>query len=87
MDNKKINMENLYPYFKGKNSILNLMNNRMGNLGLPNYKVDTVEGAIDISKRLTANGGFSQQDRMIREKRHSLDKATLYSYQGAFVKK
>lgn len=87
MDNKKINMENLYPYFKGKNSILNLMNNRIGNLSLPNYKLDTVEGAIDISKRLAANGGFSQQDRMIREKRRSLDKATLYSYQGAFVKK
>ena len=51
MDNKKINMENLYPYFKGKNSILNLMNNRMGNLGLPNYKLDTVEGAIDIAHR------------------------------------
>jgi hypothetical protein len=34
-----------------------------------------------------AKGGFSQQDRMIRDKRRSLDKAMLYSYQSAWVKK
>jgi hypothetical protein len=33
-----------------------------------------------MAKRLQANGGFPQQDRMIRDKRRSLDKATLYSY-------
>jgi hypothetical protein len=33
-----------------------------------------------MAKRLKANGGFPQQDRMIRDKRHSLDKAVLYSY-------
>jgi hypothetical protein len=32
-------------------------------------------------------GGRTQQERMIRDKRRSLDKALLYSYQGAFVKK
>ncbi len=32
-------------------------------------------------------GGRTQQERMIRDKRRSLDKAVLYSYQGAFVKK
>jgi hypothetical protein len=36
------NMEELYPYFKGKNSALRLMNTRMGNLDLPKYKPDTV---------------------------------------------
>lgn len=63
------------------------MNTRMGNQDLPRYKPDTVEGATEMAKRLQANGGFPQQDRMIRDKRRSLDKATLYSYQGAWVKK
>ena len=80
-------IEELYPYFKGKNSNLRLMNARMGNLDLPRYKPDTVPGAIDMAKRLESKGGFPQQDRMIRDKRRSLDKATLYSYQAAKVKK
>ena len=80
-------MEELFPYFKGKNSNLRLMNTRMGNQDLPRYKPDTVDGIVDMSKRLQAKGGYPQQDRMIRDKRRSLDKATLYSYQGALVKK
>ena len=85
VDNNQL--EELYPYFKGQNSALRLMNNRMGNLDLPRYKPDTVQGAKEIAKRLESQGGFPQQDRMIRDKRRSLDKATLYSYQGAKVKK
>ena len=80
-------MEELFPYFKGKNSNLRLMNTRMGNLDLPRYKPNTVQGEIDMAKRLESKGGFPQQDRMIRDKRRSLDKATLYSYQAAKVKK
>ena len=80
-------MEELFPYFKGKTSTLRLMNNRLGNQDLPRYKPDTVEGANEMAKRLTAHGGFPQQDRMIRDKRRSLDKAVLYSYQGALIKK
>ena len=87
MENINHDMKELYPYFKGKNSVLRLMNTRMGNLDLPKYKPDTVQGAIDMAKRLDSKGGFSQQDRMIRDKRRSLDKATLYSYQSALVKK
>lgn len=83
----KIAMEGLYPYFKGKTASLSLMNARMGNLDSPLYKPDTVEGALDLAKRLKVQGGYPQQDRMIRDKRRSLDKATLYSYQGAWVKK
>ena len=63
------------------------MNTRMGNQDLPRFKPDTVEGAVEMAKRLKANGGFPQQDRMIRDKRRSLDKALLYSYQGAWVKR
>ena len=80
-------MEELFPYFKGQNSQLRLMNTRMGNQDLPRFKPDTVEGAVEMAKRLKANGGFPQQDRMIRDKRRSLDKALLYSYQGAWVKR
>ena len=63
------------------------MNTRIGNQDLPIYRPDTVEGATEMAKRLQANGGFPQQNRMIRDKRRSLDSATLYSYQGAWVKK
>ena len=80
-------MEELFPYFKGQNSQLRLMNTRMGNQDLPRFKPDTVEGAVEMAKRLKANGGFPQQDRMIRDKRRSLDKALLYSYQSAWVKR
>lgn len=37
--------------------------------------------------RLRNSGGEAQQDRMIKDKRDSLDKAILYSYQGARVRK
>ena len=80
-------MEELYPYFKGQNAQLRLMNTRMGNQDLPRFKPDTVEGATEMAKRLSAHGGYPQQDRMIRDKRRSLDKATLYSYQGALIKR
>ena len=63
------------------------MNTRLGNQDLPRFKPDTVEGVTEMAKRLQANGGFPQQNRMIRDKRRSLDKAMLYSYQGALVKK
>lgn len=68
-------------------SALKLMARRMGNTDLPTYYNSTVEGAEDLAQRLTARGGFPQQERMIRDKRHSLDKATLYSYQAALIKK
>ena len=37
--------------------------------------------------RLKLNGGEAQQDRMIKDKRKTLDKVVLYSYQGAQVRK
>ena len=63
------------------------MNSRLGNTDLPYYKPDTVEGALEMAAHLKASGGFPQQDRMIRDKRRSLDSATKFSYQGAWVKK
>ena len=40
-----------------------------------------------MSNRLNYQGGVQQQDRMIRDKRKTLDHAVLYSYQGAVIKK
>lgn len=37
--------------------------------------------------RLERRGGKAQQDRMIKDKRETLDRVLLYSYQGAQVKK
>jgi hypothetical protein len=37
--------------------------------------------------RLGIRGGAAQQDRMIKDKKESLEKALLYSYQGANVRK
>ena len=79
--------EELFPFFKGSNGSMRLMLNRMGNLKLSDYKESTVQGVTDMSKQLAARGGFAQQDRMIKDKRRSLDKATLYSYQAALIKR
>ena len=41
----------------------------------------------NMRKRLELRGGFDQQDRMIKDKKESLERALLYSYQGAKIKK
>ena len=43
-------------------------------------------GYINMVKRLRYHGGKDQQDRMIKDKQKTLEKAFLYSYQGAKVK-
>jgi hypothetical protein len=54
-------MPNKYDnYLKGKNENLKLMNLRMGNLDLPQYKPTTVQGLEDMAKRLESEGGFPQ---------------------------
>ena len=40
-----------------------------------------------MKTRLQVRGGITQQDRMIKDKRETLDKAVLYSYQGARVQR
>lgn len=40
-----------------------------------------------IKTRLQNQGGAAQQDRMIKDKKRTLDKVVLYSYQGAQVRK
>lgn len=46
-----------------------------------------IDGLNDQSLRLGLNGGYKQQERMIFDKRRSLDRALLYSYQGANIRK
>lgn len=51
------------------------------------FQPSTVQGVNMLARHLYAAGGFAQQDRMIRDKRKTLDRVVLYSYQGAIVKK
>lgn len=64
---------------------------RLIDKGLPTprrkIKPSSVPGVNALSNYLYAAGGPAQQSRMIKDKRRSLDRALLYSYQGAFVKK
>lgn len=46
-----------------------------------------ITGVEDQAALLKVNGGFQQQERMIYDKRRSLDKALIYSYQGANILK
>lgn len=45
------------------------------------------DGLTNNASRLMFRGGYPQQDRMIRDKRQTLNRAVLYSYQGAVVRK
>ena len=44
-----------------------------------------IQGLENLKMRLNSMGGFSQQDRMIFDKRRGLDRTLLYSYQGAYI--
>ena len=70
------------------NSSLDLMRQRLGSLEIPPlYYQSTVENANLMAHQLDIRGGFPQQERMIRDKRKSLDHATKYSYQAVRIKK
>lgn len=49
-------------------------------LGFP-----VIDGLNHQQMRLDAFGGFAQQERMIYDKRKTLDRALIYSYQGANI--
>ena len=59
----------------------------MGYNSAPRFTGNVQDGINHMADRLNQHGGLPQQNRMIRDKKRSLDKAVLYSYQGAFVKK
>ena len=64
-----------------------LLRGRVGLVAQPGFTPSSVQGVNDLAQILMNKGGLTQQERMIRDKRKTLDKAVLYSYQGAFVKK
>ena len=66
-----------------------LMKGRLGVYDKRPFDPDTnsIEGVAEQSMRLRQAGGNRQQERMIKDKRRSLDHAVWYSYQGAEVVK
>lgn len=76
--------ENLYPEFAKENTMLNMMGKRLGDTSLPKY---STQGVDLNAAQLITRGGFPQQDRIIKDRRRTLDRAVLYSYQGALIKK
>lgn len=66
-----------------KNLSINLMRKR----NLLDEDYNEPQNLDRLSTDLTYHGGYFQQNRMIRDKQQSLEKALLYSYQGAFVRK
>lgn len=81
---------------KNRNTSLNLMSSRLGLFDGPKPAAVAGDGiaeeaalhGLDHTETLLKyNGGIPQQDRMIKDKRRSLDRALKYSYQGAFIKK
>ena len=46
-----------------------------------------LDGLKDQILRLHQGGGYLQQDRMIADKKRSLDRALLYSYQACTIKR
>ena len=68
------------------NGLRNL-GDRLGHFASPEFQESAIPGVSVLARHLYQMGGRTQQERMIRDKRRSLDKAVLYSYQGAFVKK
>ena len=77
------------PFGIGQMMALKLMSSRLGNYQKPVYYPNdvTVENIAEMDNRLNLRGGYSQKERMVRDKRKSFDHACLYSYQGAMVKK
>ena len=65
------------------------MQGRLGTYDRYSYSDRTIdpqiEGVVDQATRLRAHGGNKQQERMIKDKRRSLNHAVWYSYQAAEV--
>lgn len=51
------------------------------------FSKNSLDSVNRMAARLDFHGGEPQEDRMIKDKRRSFDKACLFSYQGAFIEK
>ena len=83
---EKMNKDSAREYISW-NEPYGLLWGRIGMCDQPEWGPSSVKGVNLQAHQLYYRGGFSQQNRMIQDKRKSLDKAVLYSYQGACVKK
>ena len=76
--------------FSSKNSY-RLMQGRLGIYDKYNFDKDKIDPELDNiihqANRLEQLGGNNQQERMIKDRRRSLDRAIWYSYQAAQIKK
>lgn len=70
----------------GNNSIINL-GARVGLYSAPDEKPATLRGVTNQSRILAQLGGRTQQERLIKDTKKSLNRALTYSYQSAFVRK
>ena len=60
-----------------------------GRLGLFEEQINLPQGETSLTTQaaqFAQHGGYHQQERMIKDKRRSLEKALYYSYQGATVR-
>ena len=73
--------------YKLGNHPFGLMKGRMGIYDKQPFKDMSIEGINKQSVHLHQAGGHRQQERMILNKRRSLDRAVWYSYQGAEIVK
>lgn len=65
---------------------LSLLSGRMGIYDKKPFLGSTVDGVNQEATSLRQSGGYRQQERMIADKKRSLDRAVWYSYQGALVR-
>ena len=76
------------PVYEGSGRVtLSLLKGRLGVYDKETFDPEehALSGVKDQSVHFRHNGGDRQQERMIKDKRRSLDRAIWYSYQGAEV--
>ena len=76
------------PGYNGSGSIpASLIAGRLGVYGKETFNPDeqSLSGIQSQSVNFRHNGGHRQQERMIKDKRRSLDRAVWYSYQAAEI--
>ncbi len=59
----------------------------MGYNSAPEFELGSIPGIKPLARHIYQMGGRTQQERIIKDKRRTLDRALLYSYQAGFVKK
>ena len=84
---KGVNTEAARKYMADNGAYRLLTNRVRGSYVEPEWDPTSIEGVNLQAHQLYYHGGFTQHDRMIQDKKKSFQKATLYSYQRAFIKK